>query len=399
MCSICGGTRWDWIAEHIWVQSQDRGRDDHGWHIDQSGNWIGNHRAIPTTETDQPVEKQPVGDSIKLVFNGIISNDSELGIREGEADTSVLPRTLDFSSLQAFRDSLQDRVVGSYAIAVLFPDGNIWLACNYKPIWILETSDGLYFSSLAQHFPQNSHPHRMGPYSVMDLRRGDSLDIERNQSNKAIAICSAGLDSTTTATYACCLHGPENVTLMHFDYGCLAGQQEIDRVKQIANYLGCSYWIQNMPTFGGSNLLDTNADISSAIVGAEYAHEWVPARNLVMLSLTVSFAEAKGFGHIYLGTNLEEAGAYPDNEEQFLLDFNHLLYGAVQNGVKVEVHTPLGGFMKHEIIPFGLQYGTPYHLTWSCYRGGNKHCGQCGPCYMRKTAFERNNMQDPVFDY
>lgn len=398
MCSICGGTRWDQIAEYIWVQSQDRGRDNHGKYVDLAGNWVGNHRAIPTTEIVHPIEEQPVGEQVQLVFNGIISNDRELGIREGEADTSVLPRVLDFSSLQTFRDSLQNYVIGSYAIAVLFPDGNIWLACNYKPIWLLKENGEFYFSSLAQHFPDQYSPQRMKPYSVMDLNTRSSLCFDRNQSNQTIAICSAGLDSTTTAAYACHLYGPQNVTLLHFDYGCIAGQQEISHVRQIADYLGCSYWIQKMPTFGGSNLLEPDADISSAVDGAQYAHEWVPARNLVMLSLAVSFAEAKGFGHIYLGTNLEEAGAYPDNEEQFLLDFNHLLYGAVQNSIKVEIHTPLGGFMKHEIIPFGLEYGTPYHLTWSCYRGGDKHCGQCGPCYMRKTAFERNGMKDPVFD-
>lgn len=398
MCSICGGTTWDWISEHIWEYSQDRGRDDHGKNTNLDGPWIGNHRAIPTTETEYPIEKQPVGKDIRIVFNGIISNDSDLGIQDGETDTSILPRALDFSSLEEFRDSIQENLVGSYAMAVKLTNGTIWLACNYKPIWILELEGEAYFSSLKQHFPAGVHPYRMEPYSVSELNLTKSLPVSRNQSNRALVICSAGLDSTTVAAYACQKHGRENTTLLHFDYGCLATKRETQQVQNIADYLNCNYQIEKMPTFGGSSLLKEGSEISQGIAGAEYAHEWVPARNLVMLSLSVSLAEAENYGHIYLGTNLEEAGAYPDNEEQFILDFNNLLYGAVQNGMKVEIHTPLGGLMKHEIIPFGQKYDTPYHLTWSCYRGGAKHCGECGPCFMRKTAFERNGLKDPVFE-
>lgn len=397
MCSICGGTTWNWISEYIWEYSQDRGRDDHGKNITSDGTWIGNHRAIPTTEIQHPIEKQPVGKDEKIVFNGIVSNDSDLGIRNGEADTSVLPRTLDFSSLKRFRDSIHENLTGSYAIAVKFTSGIIWLACNYKPIWILERDEEAYFSSLKHHFPLTEHPYRMEPYSVRELNSFQrSLPIPRNQSNKALVICSGGLDSTTVASYVCQKHGRKNTTLLHFDYGCLATEREIQQVRVIADCLKCACRIEKMPTFGSSSLLSKGSEISQGIAGAEYAHEWVPARNLVMLSLTVSLAEAENYGHIYLGTNLEEAGAYPDNEEQFILDFNNLLYGAVQNGVKMEIHTPLGGLMKHEIIPFGQKYNTPYHLTWSCYRGGDKHCGECGPCFMRKTAFERNGLKDPV---
>ncbi|MFW6249387.1 MAG: hypothetical protein ACOC4J_06430, partial [Bacteroidota bacterium] len=88
MCSICGGTKYDDIGVHIWEFSKDRGRDAHGTKHLPDGTWIGNHRAVPTTETEFPVEKQPVGNGPWVVFNGILSNDSDLGIKEGEADTS-----------------------------------------------------------------------------------------------------------------------------------------------------------------------------------------------------------------------------------------------------------------------------------------------------------------------
>lgn len=404
MCSICGGTKWDDIAKHIWESSTDRGRDHHGIKVLPSGNWIGNHRATPTTEVEIPVENQPVGSYPYFVFNGVVSNADYLGIKEGEADTSVLPRVLKTDgSFKQFFTSLISKIEGSYALACMF-DEKIWLATNYKPVWILYYEGELYFSSLKSHFPKISEdiiPFRMSPYSVIQIIR-NRIDpviyqIPRFQSRKAIVICSGGLDSTTVLAYVCNLYiNPKEVCLLHFNYGCKATSKEIEAVTKISEFLGCELKIIDMPSFGGSSLLKESDEIVSGIKGAEYAHEWVPARNLLMLSTTVAYAEAKGYGHIYLGTNLEEAGAYPDNEEQFILDFNDLLYGAVQNGVKIQIHTPLGGLMKHEIIPFGMKYSTPYHLTWSCYRGGEKHCGKCGPCFMRKIAFERNGMKDPV---
>lgn len=401
MCSICGGTQWDEIAQHIWEESRDRGRDDSGLCFSDSGSWIGNHRATPTTEIESPIERQPVGKdgSWKFVFNGIIANDSQLGILPNEADTSVLPRIIqpNPTKIDMLWKGVQ-KIKGSFAIATMHPsDGEIQLACNYKPIWILERRGEFYFSSLKHHLP--SFPsYRMPPYSVQMLQDFDSnKSLHRYQSSKVLVICSSGLDSTAVASYCCQLHGPKKVTLLHFDYGCLAGAREKTSIIKIAEYLNCGLEIIPMTSFGGSSLLEKESDIVSGISGAEYAHEWVPARNLIMLSLAVGYAEANSFGHIYLGTNLEEAGAYPDNEEQFILDFNALLYGAVQNGLLIEIHTPLGGLMKHEIVPWGIKYKAPFHLTWSCYRGGEKHCGDCGPCFMRKTAFSRNDMDDPVF--
>jgi len=399
MCSICGGTTWDLISRHIWDAAKDRGRDDEGMIVGKTGGWIGNHRATPTTEVQKPIERQPVGDQIKIVFNGIISNDKLLDVQIGEADTSVLPRVLDFFSFKGFRDSIEQKLVGSYALAALLPNGEIWLAANYKPVWLAMDGSDIYFSSLRAHFPEGMHPWRMEPYSVLRIPtfgEPESLPIRRTQSPKALVICSSGLDSTTVAAYAVSVHGPDKTTLIHFNYGCRATSKEIEAVKKIAEYLKCELDIIPMINFGGSSLLDPDAPLAEGAAGAEYAHEWVPARNLMMLTHTVAYAEAKGFGHIYLGTNLEEAGAYPDNEEQFILDFNNLLYGAVQNGIKIEIHSPLGGMMKHEIIPFGMNYNTPYHLTWSCYRGDDRPCNSCGPDFMRRTAFKRNGLIDPL---
>ena len=397
MCSIVGGTKFDETAFKIYQNAKDRGRDFTGM-CERHGLWVANHRATPTTENDAPRHNQPFGATVKVVHNGVISNDKDLGVKEGEIDSSVLAEVLDFTSLAAMRDSLA-KVEGSYALAAM-TQKTIYLACNYKPIWIGKKDNEYYFSSLEHHFEGTGiRPYRMKPYSVMNLLTGETHDLPRQQSNRAIVICSGGLDSTAVAAYACHEHGAENVLLVHFRYGCKAQKPEVMAIPKIAERLGCKHKFMELAyteMTGGSPILQSEDTISESIEGAEYAHEWVPARNFLFMAYTVAFAEANNYGHIYLGTNLEEGGAYPDNEEQFIRDVNACLYGAVQNGVKIEIHTPLGNLMKREIVEFGTKYNAPFVLSWSCYSDGDSHCGHCGPCYMRKMAFMRAGIADPT---
>ncbi len=118
-----------------------------------------------------------------------------------------------------------------------------------------------------------------------------------------------------------------------------------------------------------------------------------------MLSLAVAYAEAHGYGVVALGNNLEEAGAYPDNEEQLYIQLNDLMPYVTQNGVAVKIVQPVGHLMKHEVVRAGTECGAPYDVTWSCYHDGPVHCGDCGPCYMRQKAFERNQLDDPAFNH
>lgn len=393
MCSICGGTNLNDVAFHIFKRAQDRGRDYSNLFF-RKGSWICNHRAVPTTELENSDYNQPFGTDYKVVHNGTISNDKELG-NKGNIDSAILPKVLDFTSLEDFTESLQC-IVGSYAIAVLKPNGHFYLACNYKPIFYSFTPDGdFYFSSYAHHLEGLPNVTKMPPYSTFDTETKETGIIPRKVYDRAVVICSGGLDSTAVASYVRQNH--KDMILLHFQYGCLAETKETQCIKQLAEDFHCDY--KFMPLnydFSNCHLLGNGDDIAEGEAGAEYAHEWVPARNLVLMSMAVAFAEANHYSYIYLGTNLEEGGAYPDNEEQFIRDFNSCLYGAVQNGNYVEIRTPVGNLMKHEIVAFGNKYGAPFEHTWSCYRNGDKPCGHCGPCHMRKIAFERNGLVDPL---
>ena len=389
MCSILGGTKFNQYAVEVFNRAKDRGRDYTG--LSQFGSyWIANHRATPTNETDMPVENQPFGKTFKVVHNGTIANDDELGNKNGGIDSKVLADVIDPTSVESVRDSLK-KIRGSYAIAILKRD-DIILACNYKPIWYIEVEGEYYFSSLEWHLGQGAT--RVPPYSVLSLTTGASCTIERYQPNKALIVASGGLDSTALTGFAKANH--DEIRLLHFNYGCKATEREIAAIENIAEELGCHHEVIDLDysKFKGDSTLFKDDMITSGVGGVEYALDWVYARNLILLSIAVGYAEANGFGYIYIGTNLEEGGAYPDNEEQFILDFNTLLYGAVNNGYKVEIRTPLGGLMKKEIVEFGTKWNSPLEHSWSCYNNLEHHCGECGPCYMRKRAFQRAGITD-----
>lgn len=401
MCTICGGTK---LNEHflaIFQNSLDRGRDYSNVFY-RKGSWICNHRAVPTTEIENAEFNQPFGTDYKIVHNGTVSNDKELGNPEGMIDSYIFSKVLDFTNITTIRDSLS-KIIGSYALGIMKPDGNFYIACNYKPIfYTYDNENNFYFSSYKHHLNMFDNVKRLSPYTIMDSETREVIELPRQVFDRALVIASAGLDSTAVAAYACATH--KEVTLLHYNYGCLAETPELIRIKKIQEslnntYGNCSLYVMDLDLkfmAHASTLLNGEGVITEGIAGSEYAHEWVPARNLIMMSMAVGYAEANDFSYVYLGTNLEEGGAYADNEQQFIQDFNNCLYGAVQNGKYVEIRTPVGNLMKHEIVPFGLKYKAPFEHTWSCYRNGDKACGHCGPCFMRRTAFERNGLVDPI---
>jgi len=407
MCSIFGafGTEINpGLLRLLQRNAGDRGRDGGRTEEFQLGPFrviLGNWRATPTPE----VEKAPLQPYDGLVHNGTIANDRELGGLPGEVDSQVLPRVLDRSSLKAFRDSLQ-KVRGSYAIATVSEQTrSVFLACNYKPLYFwLSPEETIYFSSMERHFagllPFGTRPTKLQPYSVLDLRSRHVLSLREGSPQRAVVIASAGLDSTVVASQLA--RKGWDVHLLHFQYGCLAQTREEESIVKIAKALGTTYSFlpldfRTLLQAKSTLLNQDDSAIGGAVEGAEYAIDWVPARNLIMLALSVGYAEANGYHAVALGNNLEESGAYPDNEEEFTHLFNGLLPNATADGYQVEVLSPVGHLMKHEIVKLGLFLGAPFEHTWSCYRGEGVHCGRCGPCFMRRTAFSRNGVEDPVF--
>lgn len=385
---------------------------------------ISNNRAEPTTEwvvektidTVQPYNYK----NVYAVHNGTIANDKDYDY-EHTIDSEVIP--------YAIANGKFDTLVGSMAIAMFKNDdsevsvhgvklikNNLYLYKNYRPTTLVHIPElGIYaFTSLKStmdevceelnlEYAEVEFPH----YSMVEVSRNGCRLVYREPSvgqDKGIVVLSGGLDSTTSAQIACMKH--QSVVLAHFHYGCRAEERETQAVKEIYKHLKDAFpekdirleffdlsFIKNL---GGNALTDHSMEVATGEAGAEFAHEWVPFRNGVMVSLIAAYCDRYKIGSIYTGANLEEAGAYGDNEEEFYIHFNKVLQ--IGNNARPVIVNPLDKMMKHEIVKYALEIKAPIHLSWSCYKGGHIHCGDCGPCYLRKKAFKMNGLKD-VIDY
>lgn len=448
MCSIVGAILSDAsgstpreanvVLKYIWAMSRRRGRDGNGYIVATSGSRIefrsaasynpenpipqiaslaptviiGNLRAEPTTEFVQDKsnqDQQPYGfnDDWSIVHNGTISNDKSLrtGRLKTPIDSAAIAEIL-HGAEPTFDNFVRavERLRGSYAILAAHATRPefLFVAANYRPVWYAAGPGGLYFASSRHFFPPSMVPQMAEPYTASIFTANGKLTTTSLRSplparSRALVVCSGGLDSTVCATYAQKVLGYE-IHLLHFLYGSRAEGPEVKAVQSIANELGAELTLFPLKVYseGDSPLLDPCSKIAGGEEGAEFAHEWVPARNLLLLSMATAFAEAQGIGIIVLGNNLEEAGAYPDNEPEFIDRFNDLLPFAVGDGKRMQVIMPVGNMMKYEIVAMGHEIGAPLHATWSCYRAGEKHCGTCGPCYMRRKAFEINSIPEVI---
>lgn len=388
--------------------------------LHQNLTLIGNARAEPTTEWVKykaEYDQQPysVG-KWTIVHNGTIANDKGLrtGVHPTDIDSAAIVETLCENEATMGPKTLGEyysvfvqsihALKGSYAILAVHEDapGFIFTACNYRPIWIGKNDSGVWLASEASMLPHNCVPQMQEPYTC-NMVCGHSTNLDRRsffldekKTPRALVVASGGLDSTVAATVVQNLG--MDVTLINFQYGCRAEEHELKAIKEISEAMGVPLVLFPIPIYDPSDspLFDHTATIAGGEAGAEFAHEWVPARNLVMLSVATAYAEAKGFDYIVLGNNLEEAGAYPDNEPEFINRFNALLPFAVGDGKRVRVLMPVGNLMKHEIVALGLEQGAPLAHTWSCYKNGDLHCGTCGPCMMRRTAFSINGAPEVI---
>ncbi|MEM3202852.1 MAG: 7-cyano-7-deazaguanine synthase QueC [Saccharolobus sp.] len=385
---------------------------------------IANNRAEPTTEyVRQKTEDdiQPfIGERYIVTHNGIIANDTEIEkkynlIRKTKIDSSILPPFLDKlwdGRAESLRNMLNE-IKGSFALIIgdkKNPD-RIFLAQNFKPLYMAYdySLEAVFFTSLDDYFdvkpfdPVNVT--KLEPYSIVMVNTQKQMVkvplIKNEKSRKKIlVVASGGLDSTVAATKL--IREGNDVVLLHFNYRHKAEEREREAVRKIAEYLQVPLIEIDTDLFkmiGHSTLIKGGGDIvkdRSGEEGAEFAHEWVPARNLIFLSVAIAIAESNGFDAIASGINLEESGAYPDNEMEFIRLLNKLSPYATGPNKKVEVLMPVGNLVKHEIVKLGYEIGAPLHLTWSCYEGGQKHCGKCGPCYMRKMAYKINGLKDPI---
>ncbi|MFG1519260.1 MAG: 7-cyano-7-deazaguanine synthase QueC [Thermoplasmataceae archaeon] len=217
--------------------------------------------------------------------------------------------------------------------------------------------------------------------------------------NKAIVMLSGGLDSTTSLAYVKNL-GYE-VTALSFNYG-QRHSIELQRGARIAQFYGVDRIVFNLDLrqTGGSSLTsDTmveERDIES--ISEEIPNTYVPARNSIFLSIAFSVCEVKRCQTVVIGANALDYSGYPDCRPEFFnsMEMSLNLGTRIGNERGVRIMAPLQYLSKAEIIKLGSRLGVPYHLTYSCYNGGEKACGKCDSCLLRLKGFMEANLVDPV---
>jgi len=217
--------------------------------------------------------------------------------------------------------------------------------------------------------------------------------------NKAVVLFSGGLDSTTTLYYAKS-KGYTPYCLI-FDYG-QRHKKEILNAKKIAKNLRCEYKVVAlvMP-WKGSSLLDKKQKIPTRkkVNNKDIPSTYVPSRNIIFLSLAASYAETIGAKKIFIGANAVDYSGYPDCRPEFIKSFQSALNKGIKVGVKgrgIKISAPLIRKTKAQIISLGTKLKVPFHLTWSCYKGGKLPCGKCDSCVLRKAGFDKAGLKDTV---
>ena len=216
---------------------------------------------------------------------------------------------------------------------------------------------------------------------------------------KTIVICSGGLDSVSLAHRVAAEH--ELLCLLSFDYG-QRHVRELDCAAACARRLGVPHRIVDIRQIGaalsGSALTDDVMVPDGHYAEATMKITIVPNRNAIMLSIAFGMAAAEKAEAVATAVHGGDHFIYPDCRPGFIAAFQAMQDAALEGYADVRLYTPYLEGAKSAIVTDGARHGVPFAETWSCYKGGARHCGRCGTCVERREAFHLAGVADPT-DY
>lgn len=223
---------------------------------------------------------------------------------------------------------------------------------------------------------------------------------------QAIVLLSGGLDSATVAAIAKS-GGFDDWIALSFSYG-QKHSAELDAAARVATALKASEHIVfpiALDSFGASSLTQKGVEVPDASATPKLENDipstYVPARNIVFLSIALALAESRSCQDIFIGANAVDYSGYPDCRPEFIDSFAKMAnIGTKQGalGTRINIHTPIIDMSKAEIVRLGTSLGVDYALTVSCYRANDngEACGHCDSCYFRKEGFHAAELFDPT---
>lgn len=237
---------------------------------------------------------------------------------------------------------------------------------------------------------------------------GSSSCPEAARAERALVLCSGGVDSTTLLAMACARYGAENVYALSISYG-QKHEKEIESARAVAAYYGVDQRFLDLAAIFADSNCSLLAHSSEDVPEESYAEQlsesdgspvstYVPFRNGLFLSSAASMALSLGCSVLYYGAHHDDwaGNAYPDCSKEFVEAMNRAIVEGTAGELRMEA--PFVEWSKADIVAEGIKLKVPYELTWSCYEGGEYPCGACGTCIDRNLAFEANGMRDPLLD-
>ncbi|MBR3565611.1 MAG: 7-cyano-7-deazaguanine synthase QueC [Paludibacteraceae bacterium] len=209
-----------------------------------------------------------------------------------------------------------------------------------------------------------------------------------------LLIYSGGLDSTTML-----YEYKDRIALaLSFNYGSNHNEKELQFAKENCERLGIEWLCINL-TFMHDHFRSSLLEGSDAIPEGHYNADnmkstVVPFRNGIMLSVACGLAESRELRYVMIANHGGDHNIYPDCRPEFITAISE----AMQKGTdtQIEIFAPYTNISKADIVRHGAEIGVDYSHTWSCYKGGKKHCGKCGTCIERHEAFELAGIKDPT---
>ena len=221
-----------------------------------------------------------------------------------------------------------------------------------------------------------------------------------NQPSKknAVVLLSGGLDSATVLAIAA--DRGYSCHALSVDYG-QRHRSELMAAQRVADAMSADLKTVSLDlrTFGGSALTD---DIDVPVEETEgIPVTYVPARNTIMLSLALAWAEVLGADDLFIGVNAVDYSGYPDCRPEFINAYEEMANLATKAGVignRLTIHTPLIDLSKADIIREGTGLGVDYSVTVSCYQADEegRACGACDSCRIRAAGFDAAGVSDPT---
>ena len=221
---------------------------------------------------------------------------------------------------------------------------------------------------------------------------------------KAVILFSGGLDSST-CLFLAKEQGFEPITLsinysQRHDLEMVYARKMLEHV----NVKESVFLPFDLSLIGGSALTDPSMEVPRGGEGLEsntIPVTYVPARNLIFLSLASALAEVKNIQHIFIGINALDYSGYPDCRSDFIFSFEETCSLATKIGRefgRIKIETPLINLKKSEIIKKGNALKVPYEFTWSCYDPNDDQtpCLNCDSCILRKKGFAEAGLTDPL---